>query len=187
MRDLNEERLACDHVYHKEWDDSTVIGAEAITLLEFIALLEKKGREIQRGKIQIGLDNRYVHWKIVEDVAKPSMGSQDSGAEIVQIRRLIRKITFEIEFVLVRGHKVPKVPYQQCPLQCLIRECDYEARVCREEDLIDKQNVTNIRFYGFYAMKIGNRVVSKSVKEAMRNIDSEKIEKECAMRKFKHQ
>jgi len=38
---------------------------------------------------------------------KASTHTQDAGAEIAQIKRLIKKIKFKLEFVLVKEHKAP--------------------------------------------------------------------------------
>ena len=76
-------------------------------MLELIELLERKGKGISCGKIKIGLDNRCVHRKIVEDIAKPNVFAQDSSAQIAQIRRVIDRVPFDVELVLVREYKTP--------------------------------------------------------------------------------
>ena len=48
------------------------------------------------------------------------------------MKKIKDRINFEIELELVRGHKTLGVPYRQNPLQHLIKECDQEARKCRE-------------------------------------------------------
>ena len=125
-----------------------------------------------------------MHRKIVEDIAKPNMFAQDSGAQIAQTRRAINRVPFDIELALVRGHETLTHSFQRCPLQHLIREHDFKARKYREQ-IHQKTNASNIKFCRYYALKIGDRVKSKTVKEAMRNIDAEEIEIECSKRKVK--
>ena len=91
-------------LFHKNWDDNTYKGAEAIILLELIEVIEKKGRHILSGKMTIGLDNRKVYQAIVKGIVKASLFSQDGEAEIARIRQLIKRIRFEIELKLIRGH-----------------------------------------------------------------------------------
>ena len=98
--------------------------AETITLLDLIELLRIKGREITSGKIEIGFDNRRSHRRIIQEIMKPSICAQEAGAEIMQIRRIIKEVTFEIDLVLVKGHKSPRGSYNQVPLEHLIKECD---------------------------------------------------------------
>ena len=74
-------------------------------MLELIKLLERKGKGISHRKMKIGLNNRCVHIKIVEDVEKPNVFAQDSSAQIAQIRRVIDGVPFNVKLVLVRGHK----------------------------------------------------------------------------------
>ena len=50
IKNQNEELLIHHHMCYKEWDNSTVLGAKAITLLEFIKLLEKKNVGLQEAK-----------------------------------------------------------------------------------------------------------------------------------------
>jgi len=86
IRNESNELLLQNHLYHKEWENNTIVGAEAITLLELIEVIERKGRGISHGKITIGVDNRKVYQRIVEEIAKPNVYAKDSGAEIAQIK-----------------------------------------------------------------------------------------------------
>ena len=166
IRNESNELLLQNHLYHKEWENNTIVGAEAITLLELIEVIERKGRGISHGKIIIGVDNRKVYQRIVEEIAKPNVYAKDSGAEIAQIKRLLEKIKFEIQIELVKGHKKPEGNYQQKPLQHLILECDQEATKQRER-ISEKNQIHNIKFEGFCALKLRGNVCSKSIYEAI--------------------
>ena len=61
IRNQTQELLLKYHLYHKEWENNTVIGAEAMMLLELIETINKKGRGIASGRIVIGVDNRFVY------------------------------------------------------------------------------------------------------------------------------
>ena len=69
-------------IHHKNLIGNTIIGAETITLLELIEVIERKGRHITRGKLLIGFDNRIAYRDIVKKVLKPNSYTKDVGAEI---------------------------------------------------------------------------------------------------------
>jgi len=48
-------------------------------------VIERKGQNICSGLITIGVDNRKVYYKVIEDILKLSTYVQDARAEIVQI------------------------------------------------------------------------------------------------------
>ena len=48
-------------LFYKEQGKNTVVGAEAIALLKVIVVLERKGYNVEEGKVTIGLDNKKVH------------------------------------------------------------------------------------------------------------------------------
>ena len=104
---VNTERreLVSNKLYHKNWIHNTSGSAEVMVLLELITLLEKKGRNIREGKIVIGIDYKRAYRKIEKDIRKSNEYAQESGAEIAMIKRLIKKIKFEVEIKLIRGHE----------------------------------------------------------------------------------
>ena len=57
-------------MHHKRWEHNSSGSAEAIVLLELLAVLEKRGRNMNNGKIAIGIDNRRVHKKILKSIKK---------------------------------------------------------------------------------------------------------------------
>lgn len=172
-------------LYHKNWRVNTSKGAEAITLLELISVIERKGRGIERGKIIVAIDNRKVHRGILSEIVKPSTHTQDAGAEIAQMKKLLKKIRFEVEFNLVKGHKAPSGPFQMKPLEHLIRMCDEKARVTREK-CSDMGRETNIKYVGFWSMEIKGILSTNSVKEAIRIVDAEKSLEDYVKVKYKY-
>ena len=116
IKDGNQNTLIENLLYHKEWMDNTSKGAETITLLELIEVIGSKGKHITSRKIQIGFDNRTSYKKITQALSKPSEYTQDSGAAIARIKKIMKEAPFEIELVLVKGHVIPRRPYQQQPL-----------------------------------------------------------------------
>ena len=65
----NKELLS-NKLHHKNWIDNTSGSAEVIVLLELITILEKKGRNIQEGKVVIGIDYKWAYKKIVREIRK---------------------------------------------------------------------------------------------------------------------
>ena len=45
---------------HREWGENSVKSVEAITLLELLAAMRRKGRHMTVGKIVVGFDNRLT-------------------------------------------------------------------------------------------------------------------------------
>ena len=115
-------------LYHKNWQDNTCVGAEAIVLLELMEVIKRKGQNICSRLITIGVDNRKVYHKVIEDILKPSIHVQDAGAEIVQIWRIISKINFTVDFKLVKGHSKQTLSFERRPLEHLIKQYDYNAK-----------------------------------------------------------
>ena len=173
-------------LYHKNWKANTSKGAEAIALLDLLTAIEKKGQKIECGKIEIAVDNLKVRRGTMNEILKLSIHTQDAGAEIVQIRKLLKKIKFEVDFKLVRGHKTPSGPFQTKTAEHLMRMCDNNARIVRET-CDDKENETNMKYAGFWAMSVNGNMSTNSVKETMRNIDAEKSLTDHVKIKCKHQ
>ena len=78
-----------------------MIGAETITLLELLEVLWRKGKHINRGKIQIGFDNKKAYKEIITTLRKYTKYAEDAGAEISRIKEIIRELKFDVEIKLV--------------------------------------------------------------------------------------
>ena len=114
-------------------------SAEVIVLLELLVVLERRGRGIDYGKIEIGIDYRRAHKKIMSAIKKSNEYAKESGAEIARIKRLLKKIKFDIEIKLIRGHKNNIGEYRRNPTKHLIKNCDTKARIKREN--IEKEEI----------------------------------------------
>ena len=58
ITDINRKEEIHNTLYHKEWNINTIKGAEAIVMLELLMVIERKGKNIENGKLTIGIDNR---------------------------------------------------------------------------------------------------------------------------------
>ena len=105
VTDINQEEKIQNTLYYKEWKSNIIKGAEVIIILELLIVLERRGRNIENGKIVIGLDNRKVYQKLIDKIRKACYHTQDARVEIAQMKRLIKKIKFKLEFKLVKGHR----------------------------------------------------------------------------------
>jgi len=144
--------------------------------LELITVIERKGRNISGGKIIIGVDYKRAYKKIIDEIRKPNEYAQESGAEIAMIKQLIRKINFDVEIKLIRGHEKGVVHYQNEPVKWLIRQCDKEAEQAREEARTQSRD-SNIKYYGRYSLMKDGIVQMRSIKEMLRVIDSKEEER----------
>ena len=89
---------------HKEWGDNTSGVAELIVLLKLFTIVERRGRHIENGKLEIGFYNRRHHRNILEELRKSNAHKLEAGAEIAIIKKLMRKIKFEVVIKLIRGY-----------------------------------------------------------------------------------
>ena len=88
---------------------------EAITLLELVEVIERKGRMIDFGIIKILIDNRDVYRKIISNIKKSNYLVQDEEVEISLIRRLLKKIKFKVQFKLTSWHPKRRIKFDQNP------------------------------------------------------------------------
>jgi len=172
-------------IYSRNWEDNSSGCAEVIVLLELVTVIEKKGWHITQGEIAIGFDCKKAHKKIVKLLLKSNEYAKEAGGEIATIKKLLSKIRFNVVLKLVRGHEEEIEQYQLQPLKHLIRECDMKAKKERE-DVMNRDRDTNIKYYGSYALKKENVVLSRSIQESVRIIDSKKAEKEYGREKMKY-
>ena len=93
---------------------------------------------------------------------------------------------FKVDFKLVRGHEPPSGPFQMKTAEHLMRMCDENARIARET-CNDKEYETNIKYVGFWSMRMNGDMSTNSVKETIRNIDAEKSLADYVRSKYKHQ
>jgi len=152
-------------------------------LLELIEIIEKRGRHINNRKLVIGIDNCTAYGEIAKKVMKPNSYTNDTGIEIAQIRSLLQRIKFEIEFILMRGYQVINRPFQLMPVHHLLRECIEEARKLRE-NIEEEELETNIKFLRRYAVKVKGRITNASIKEVVQKVDAIETEKEYIKEKI---
>jgi len=172
-------------LYHKEWDDNTIAIAETITLLELLTVIERRGRHIENGSIEIGFDHKRQYRQITGKIMKSNIYAQEGGAEIAAIKEIIDRINFEIKITLVKSHDKQIGTYQENPIKHIIRECDKEARRTREQ-ISTKPSCTNIKFEGRYCLRRDGKIQSRAIKEIIRIADAREEEKEYAKEKFNH-
>ena len=153
-------------LYHNRWKTNTIRGAEAIVLLELITVLRMRGRNITHGKVIVGIDNRKVYNEVTSMINKASTYTQDAGAEIAQIRRLIDEIKFEIEFRCVKIKKGTISNMEVNLLDHLLKICDRKAMEMRIK-CYKQEMRTNMKYVGYHAMKINDEITANSVKEAI--------------------
>ena len=67
------------------------------------------------------------------------------------IKRVLRKIKFEVKVSIEKGHEKQIGPYHSNPLKYLIKECNRNAREM-QENAYSKEPKTNIKFYGSYGL-----------------------------------
>ena len=100
-----------------------------------------------------------------------STNAGDAGAEIAEMKEILNRIQFDVEFKLIRGHEPAIDQFNRNPLQHLMKGCDEEARKIRE-NCITKERETNIKHVGKCSLEIRGKIVTNSVIEAIRIADA---------------
>ena len=78
---------------------------EVIILLDFMQVMSKKVREINKGEINIIIDNKYI-WNIVkEKMVTVNYFNQDLVAECEAIKRVVEKSNVNIVLKRVNSYK----------------------------------------------------------------------------------
>jgi len=172
-------------LFHKEWNENTAGVAEVITLLELITVLERRGRHINEGCIEIGFDNKKQYHRLMSKMSKSNMWAQEAGAEVAMIKEHLKQIKFEVRIKLIKGHEKQIGRYDQNPTKHLLKECDREARRTRETIKM-KNSLTNIKFNGSYCIKQDGKIQSRAIQEMIRIIDAKEKEDEYAQKKYQH-
>ena len=89
----------------------------------------------------------------MNEIRKTNQYAQNVGAEIAQIKKVIKKIKYEIKIKLVKGHPKRVETRREDTTAHLMKQCDEVARKTREK-IEEQSNMTNIKYYGCYSMKI---------------------------------
>ena len=104
ITDEKKQKMMHNTLFHKSWSNNTVKGAEAIMLLELVTVLYKRSKSIALAKTTIAVDNWKKHRGLVDETCKVSYFFQDAGAEIAQIRKLVKETQYKIEFELANNN-----------------------------------------------------------------------------------
>ena len=98
-------------LFRKQQDNNTALGAELIVLLKLLEVIEREGKYVSRGKIQIGFNNWVYHRKIASKIGKSSAFVHDIGVEIAQMQSIMKNAKVKIEIALVKGCKNSTAPH----------------------------------------------------------------------------
>jgi len=180
-KELHLQNTLC----HKKWGNNTIIGAETITLLELFEVLWRKGKHINRGKIEIGFDNKKAYKEIKTTLRKYTKYAQDAGAEITRIKEIMQELKFDVEIKLITRYKKEKITFEEKPLKYLLSKCDAEASKMRKQ-IQEKSNATNIKHVGKCALKVAGNITTNSIQETIRIVDGIRNEREQLKSKLKH-
>ena len=93
------------------------------------------------------------------------------------MKEIVSRIQFKIEFKLIRGHAPVRDKFTQNLLQYLMNGCDEETWKMKE-NCRTKERETNIKHVGKCSLEIKEKIVTNSVKEAMRIVDADKFFRE---------
>ena len=183
MSDIERSFEIKNEIYHKRWRENTSGSAEVLVMLELMTVLERRGRHINHGSITIGFDNKKHHRHLVQEIYKSNIYAMEAGGEIAAIKDKMNRIKFQVKIVWNKGHEKNIGAYGQHPTKHLLRECDKIARGVRE-NLNQKEGITNIKFYGNYALKQDDQIHLRSINEIIRRIDAKEDEYDYAKTKL---
>ena len=75
-----------------------------------------------------------------------------------------------MNFKLVKGHSKQTLLFERRLLEYLIKRYDYNVKEI-QINLYRKDNETNIKYVGYYTVKIKGKIITNSVKELIRIAD----------------
>jgi hypothetical protein len=179
-----EKSVRKEHtIYHKQWEDNSSGIAEVMVLLELLEVIEQKGRHIEEGRIVIGFDNRQAYRKIMSPIKRINVYAQESGSEIARIKELLTRIKFEVKIMLIKGNDETTDQSEKVILSKLLKECDEKAGEVRTK-VASFDAMTNIKYYGNYAIMYKGVIMSRNIQEILRIIDSRQYERKHGQHKL---
>ena len=92
--------------------------------------------------------------------------ANDTRAEIVQIRSLLKETKFNADLKLMKMHKSMNCPFSPMPSQHLIKLYDKDAETLIDE-MKDKQGKTNVKFVGKCTIKVYSTIANRAIKEVV--------------------
>ena len=101
------------------------------------------------------------------------------------MKNILKSMKFDIEFKFTRMQKDRQCDIQCQPLETLLKVCDGKAKESLEKSYLNERE-TNIKFVGLASLEIKGRMVTNSVKEAMRIEDAKMSLKSYIEDKFQH-
>ena len=105
MMAREKEELMSHEVCAKEWNFNTSKTAEAVILLGLIATLRAKVRNTNQGKVDVHMDNKEI-WKRINTTTRVANHfNQDSAAEIIAIKKLMKEAHLDIMLTREKGHR----------------------------------------------------------------------------------
>jgi len=88
-----------------------------------------------------------------------------------------------VDFKLVKGHSKQTLSFKRRPLEHLIKRYNHNAKEIRI-NLHRKDNETNIKYVGYYVVKIKGKITTNSVKELIRIANGRQAMEEYLKDKF---
>ena len=165
-----------------KWRSGMIAAGEGIGLLELITKIVKNTRELESGGIIIYNDNKRLINEINREIAKESDCTQEAGAVAAGIRREINNTKINIKIEYASDKPRVNIPFEQQPGTYLMKECDEKAKkACI--DLIDGEEMCEIKNVGIASPVIENEIVDKNINVLIREIDAIKNERDAIKEK----
>ena len=95
-----------------------------------------------------------------------------------------KKIKFEIEIKLIKGYQKIINLFHENLMVHLIRKCDMKVKQI-QETINERTMITNIKFLGYCRIIVNRMIVTNSIQEAVRIIDTEKSEIKFSISKYR--
>ena len=106
----------------------------------------------------------------------------DTGGTVTKIKELIKTASFEIKFRLITKHKNKEHRLNRDPIQCLMNDCDNQARKVIET-INRKSEESNSDKFGKHCIRLNEGIIDRPVREEVRIIDEMESEKKIFVRK----
>ena len=131
----------------------------------------------------IVMNNNFKFVQMINNELLPIQLALEAAAEVAEIKELIQLAQFKITVKWIWSCQTIRTTFEEDPSQHMIAIADTRAKQVRIRNS-DKENITNIKWYGKYVLIYNDQLISRSITETYRLIDALEIKQECIKHKF---
>ena len=126
--DKGKEGLMSHDLHAKEWNLNTLKTLEAVILLDLVATLKSKSRNINQGIVEVHMDNKNTWRRTNTTTRVANHHNQDSSEETITKKKLIKEADLDVGLIREQGHREVRQTFHLNPGPKLIHICDQKQK-----------------------------------------------------------